>query len=687
MDRTLSWVTSKELVELDKAPSAISTIIRKAKKEGWIFRQRAGVKGVVFEYDIQCIPLDWQNELKDKYYKKLISNKELSPISQSVRNGITPVEEKGSKLNIIRQCPVLLEREVNSLTEKQKQVADARATLALYVEKLRDAGMSRTAAVNFVSMGSRKGTLPEHLMKASELANARKGSSRAGVGTRSLQEWLSVYEATKSGGERLAMLAPGHLKAKKPEQIKWLPNFLAHWRNLNGPSMSEAYRSFRKEWKEMYVDQPEMLDSCPSYDAVRRAMVKLPRRERAFGRVSGSAKLAYEVYQKRDWSTMPVNGCWVSDGKSLDLVARHPIHGQPFTPELTLVLDGRTRYCVGWSLRLSESMDAVLDAYRFGMQHHGKPLFVYSDNGGGEANKTFDDKLTGIFPRMGITHMTSIPGRPQSRGLIERLNAVIPHRLGQRFETFNGRGADRENVRMTNRAIQSAVRAEAAGRELTARQKKDLDKLPSWQRLLDVIAEEVNAYNNEHEHSELPRRNGRHMTPSAYRKMVLEQEGDEIEYLTDVELREVFMAETTRKAQQGWIQLMNNDYFSHELINVDKEDVRVAFDIHDASEIVVRRMDGTYVCHAVWNGNKRDAIPVSKMEHAMKQRTKRRLGLLDKKREEVEAEARGLLPGSVVNELPDFGSFIPKVVDEPEKEYFFLATEREEHLKKAGNHK
>lgn len=85
--------------------------------------------------------------------------------------------------------------------------------------------MSRTAAVNFVSMGSRNGTLPEHLMNSAELANARKGSSRAGVGTRSLQEWVSVFESTKPGIERMAMLAPGHLKAKKPEQIKWLPDF------------------------------------------------------------------------------------------------------------------------------------------------------------------------------------------------------------------------------------------------------------------------------------------------------------------------------------------------------------------------------------------------------------------------------------------------------------------------------
>ncbi|WP_369605545.1 hypothetical protein, partial [Pseudomonas aeruginosa] len=95
------------------------------------------------------------------------------------------------------------------------------------VEKLRDAGMSRTAAVNYISIESRKGTLPAHLLKAAEMANARKGSSRAGVGTRSLQEWLTIFESTKPGVERMAMLAPGHLKAKKPEQITWLPAFLA----------------------------------------------------------------------------------------------------------------------------------------------------------------------------------------------------------------------------------------------------------------------------------------------------------------------------------------------------------------------------------------------------------------------------------------------------------------------------
>ncbi|WP_424955211.1 Mu transposase C-terminal domain-containing protein, partial [Enterobacter hormaechei] len=452
--------------------------------------------------------------------------------------------------------------------------------------------MSRTSAVKYIASASRIGSLPRHLQIAAEMANARKGSSRAGVGTRSLQEWLTIFESTKPGVERMAMLAPGHLKAKKPEQITWLPAFLAHWRNRKGPSLREAYRDFQDEWSVIYADQPAMAAACPSYDAVRRAMEKLPRREKARGRVSGSAALAYECFQKRDWSLMPVNGCWIADGKSLEMKVAHPDHGRPFTPELTLIIDGRTRFITGWSLALSESVIAVADAYRYAMRHFGKPLFVYSDNGGGETNKTLDADVTGIFSRLGIEHPTSIPGRPQSRGIIERLNKGVPRRVAMQFDTFSGDSADREHARITSRAIQSAIKAQENGRELTPVQRNALGKLPSWQQLLDAIASEVDAYNNTHEHRELPKRNGRHMTPAAYRRAVLEAEGDDIEYLTDVELREAFMPEMVRTAQRGWLRLFNNDYFSEELIQVDSEEVRVAFDIHDPSSVIVRRMDG-----------------------------------------------------------------------------------------------
>lgn len=678
------WSTVAELTGCNGMP-ATERGCRKyldnlAAKVPDVRRKRLGTKA--FEYHIDFLPASTQEEIKNRYYKSLLSEKTVSTKVVSTR----PRSDTATKKNIslIRQCPALLDREVNSLTAKQKQIADARAVLAMEVEKLRDAGLSRTAAVNFVSMGSRNGSLPEHLMKAADLANARKGSSRAGVGTRSLQEWVSVFESTKPGIERMAMLAPGHLKAKKPEQIKWLPDFLAHWRNRKGPSLTEAYRDFKAEWTALYAGQPAMIEACPSYDAVRRAMEKLPRREKARGRVSGSAALAYECFQKRDWSLMPVNGCWIADGKSLEMKVAHPDHGRPFTPELTLIIDGRTRFVVGWSLALSESVIAVADAYRYAMRHFGKPLFVYSDNGGGETNKTFDADVTGIFSRLGIEHPTSIPGRPQSRGIIERLNKGIPRRVAMQFDTFSGDSADREHARITARAIQSAVKAQENGRELTPVQRTALGKLPSWQQLLDAIAEEVDVYNNTHEHRELPKRNGKHMTPAAYRRAVLKAEGDETEYLTDVELREAFMPEMVRTAQRGWLRLFNNDYFSEELIQVDSEDVRVAFDIHDPQSLIVRRMDGSYVCTAIWNGNKRAAIPVSAMDVAVEKRRQRRMKRVEEKVLEIEAEGRSVLPGQ---RFDDLGSFIPAeyAVEKEEEPYFFLETDRDEYMKKIGN--
>ena len=651
-----------------------------ASKNPSMRRKRTGTKA--FEYHIDSLPIVTQEELKNRYYKEILSTQQVSTKETKTSSNIGSSDN--GKLALIRQCPALLEREVGSLTDKQKEIADARAVLAMEVEKLRDAGMSRTAAVNYISIESRKGTLPAHLLKAAEMANARKGSSRAGVGTRSLQEWLTIFESTKPGVERMAMLAPGHLKAKKPEQITWLPAFLAHWRNRKGPSLREAYRDFQDEWSVVYADQPAMAAACPSYDAVRRAMEKLPRREKARGRVSGSAALAYECFQKRDWSLMPVNGCWIADGKSLEMKVAHPDHGRPFPPELTLIIDGRTRFITGWSLALSESVIAVADAYRYAMRHFGKPLFVYSDNGGGETNKTLDADVTGIFSRLGIEHPTSIPGRPQSRGIIERLNKGVPRRVAMQFDTFSGDSADREHARITSRAIQSAIKAQENGRELTPVQRNALGKLPSWQQLLDAIPSEVDAYNNTHEHRELPKRNGRHMTPAAYRRAVLESEGDDIEYLTDVELREAFMPEMVRTAQRGWLRLFNNDYFSEELIQVDSEEVRVAIYIHDPYTVIVRRMDGTYVCTAIWNGNKRAAIPVSAMDVAVEKRRLRRLNRIEDKRQEIEAEGRSVLPGQ---RFDDLGSFIPAEFSRitEEEHYFFLETDRDEYLKKTGN--
>jgi putative transposase len=677
------FLTIKELVGLPGMPGSIQGchyVLGKIKVlTPDLVRKRDGSKA--FEYHIDCLPAEAQKVIRQRHYSELMEKAaKTEPVATpAAKSSIKP----RNKLALIRQCPALLEREVNTLTEKQRRISDARALLAQNVLTLCAAGVSRASAVEQIVNGSRTGALPPTLLGAVEIASARKGQ-RAGIGKSSLQEWVSIYQSTENGAERLKMLAPGHHKARAPEQIGWLPRFLSHWRNLNGPSVQAAYRDFAEEWAKEYADQPGMFAACPSYHAVLRAMDKLPRREKARGRVTGSAARALETYVKRDWSTMPVNGCWVSDGKSLNMKVAHPIHGRPFTPELTMVIDGRSRVVVGWSLSLSENVIAVADAFRHAISQHGKPLFTYSDNGGGEKNKTLDADTTGIFPRLNIEHMTGIPGNPQARGIIERLNGVIPRAVAQKYPTYNGHGADRENVRLTSVRINSAVNALDKNKELNPVQRNALAKLPSWAQLLDVIEEEVFKYNETHRHSELPKVDGKYMTPMEARRAALAEEGDEIEYLSAVELREMFMPEQVRIAQRGWLELQNNSYFSEQLIDVDGEEVRVAYDIHDATRVIVRRMDGSFVCEALWNGNKVAAVPVTAMTTAMEERRKRRMNLNDAKRREIEAEGRPALEAPV---LPDFnfGQILQSELQQAEQhEYHFLQADREHSAKKTG---
>jgi putative transposase len=643
-----------------------------------LVRKRQGSKA--FEYNIECLPAMAQEALKDLHFKKLMD--ETPAKSPAVKAKVEASKRK--ELEVMRQCPALLDREVAALTQKQKQIADARATLAQEVLRMREAGLSRAAAVEMIAEASRNGSLPLRIQSAADVANARRGVQRTGVSARRLQGWLSVYMSTQSGSERLALLAPGHTKEKRPEDIGWFYTlFMPHYRNQNGPNLREAYRSFSDEWREIYHDQPAMMETLPSYYAVQRLANKLSLKERVIGRVTGSAARAYDVYQKRDWEQMPVNGIWISDGKSLNMKVAHPFHGRPFTPELTLVIDGRTRYIVGWSLSLSENAIAVADAYRHAMKHHGKPLFVYSDNGGGEKNRMLDADITGIFPRLGIQHMTGIPGNPQARGIIERLNGVLPRRLAMRFQTYNGLSVDPNVARLNGQHLNSLSNALRDNRELTAQNKKTMQKLPTWRQLVDAVEEEIEKYNTGHEHSELPKVNGKHISPAVYRKAMLEKEGDNIEYLSEGELREMFMPQEIRVAQRGWIELENNQYFHKDLINVDGDKVRVAFDIHDPSEVVIRKMDGTFVCIAVWNGNKASPVPVAKVQKAQEERVKRMIALKQKGIRDAEDELR---PAIAAQPETDFSRFMPAAPSQDKEQVYIFNADLDDDLK-SGTHR
>ncbi|EEA0729279.1 DDE-type integrase/transposase/recombinase [Salmonella enterica subsp. enterica serovar Newport] len=639
-------------------------------------RKREGTKA--FEYHIDCLPEQAREVVKRRLFNQVVASAE--HCQADARVSVT--SKARQELVLMQKCPALATREADKLTEQQRLIADARCVLVREVDRLRNLSETRAGAIAFISAESRNGLLPERLQRAVDQANARKGK-RAGVSVRSLQEWYSLYHSTSDATQRLVLLAPGQPQKLKPDNCAWWVAFKSYYGVPTGESAKAAWRKFKAWWQEQYRDQPAVLAAMPSYDAVLRMLKKEPLYRRMAGRVSGSAKRAYEVYSKRDWSMMPVNGVWISDGKSLDMKVLHPIYNRPFTPELTMVIDGRTRVVVGWSLSLAENRFAVAEAYRHGMENFGKPLFVYSDNGGGEKNKMLDDEEVGIFSRMHVDHMTGIPGNPQARGIIERLNGVIPVNLARRFATYNGRNADPEFVRVMSKKMVSLTNALRQGKELTTEQKRTLGLIPDWNTLTQAVGEEIEKYNQSHEHSELPKVNGQHMSPLAYRKFVLETEGDDIEYVTAQELRDMFLPEEIRTAARGWIQLGTNDYFAKELIEVDQEKVRVAFNPHDAQEVYIRRLDGTFVCTAVWNGNKRAPVPVARVEKAMQERVDRQV----KRGQAIIQDAQDSLRPSIEHK-PDMDlSLLSVRPPEPERKKVYLSEAEYLHdLKKASNH-
>lgn len=634
------FVSVNELVGLPGMPGSAQGVryaIKKLASSEHLRRKRAGTKAI--EYHIDCLPEITQKALRERYVEQLVAKEnDVSEVKVVVRKTRNP--DAVQAIEAYRGSPQLMEERLNTLTENQRRVSEARAALVVEVLKLEsDGNLGRLKAINYLVEKARKGELPERLQQATATANAKRGANRT-ISRDPLYQWVLKYNQSQNAAERLLLLAPGKRDEIKPEEISWLPEFLAQYRQANGRPMSEAYEDFVAEWQRRHADEPYMIEVMPSYDVVRYAMKKLPEVVKQKGRVTGSEYRQLEGFTRRDWAAMPVNYVWIGDGHGMKLKCAHPIHGRPFSPEVTFVIDGGTRFVVGWSLDLAENVFAVAGAIQHGIRNHGKPFLYYSDNGSGETADMLDKEVVGILPRLGIKHPTGIAGNPQGRGIIERLNRTLPMRIARRYRTYFGKGADRESLRVLNRDLRSAFNAMQQDKPLNDRQKAAMRELPSWAELIEAIREGVEWYNNR-PHSELPMKpNGRHYSPAEFRKKRLAEEDTEIEWLSDLELRDMFRPMVERPVRRCEIQWLNNIYYAPELRDEHGRKVLISYDIHDAERITVRRKDGRFICEAIWNGNKRAAFAVSAEYHKQQQRIK---GMRKRAEEKIrDAEDEGI---------------------------------------------
>ncbi|WP_032242272.1 Mu transposase C-terminal domain-containing protein [Escherichia coli] len=634
------FVSVNELVGLPGMPGTAQGVrysIRKLASSEHFRRKRAGSKTI--EYSIDCLPPVTQRALRERHVAQLMATAPQEITTQ-------PPVKRERKQNVVqpveayRGSPQLVEERLNALTENQRKVAEARIALVCEVLRIsQEPGFSCASAIRFIVSRLAQGNLEERLESLAITANARKGKERT-LSAITLKRWVAEFNKAQNAAERLLLLAPGKRDEVKVEEISWLPEFLAQYRQANGRPMSEAYEDFVAEWQCRHADEPYMLEVMPSYDVVRYAMKKLPEVVKQKGRVTGSEYRQLEGFTRRDWTVMPVNYVWIGDGHGMKLKCAHPIHGRPFSPEVTFVIDGGTRFVVGWSLDLAENVFAVAGAIRHGIRNHGKPFLYYSDNGSGETADMLDKEVVGILPRLGIKHPTGIAGNPQGRGIIERLNRTLPMRIARRYRTYFGKGADRESLRVLNRDLRSAFNPLQQEKPLNDRQKAAMRELPSWAELIEAIREGVEWYNNR-PHSELPMKpNGRHYSPAEFRKKRLAEEDTEIEWLSDLELRDMFRPMVERPVRRCEIQWLNNIYYAPELRDEHGRKVLISYDIHDAERITVRRKDDSFICEAIWNGNKRAAFPVSAEYHKQQQRIK---GMRKRAEEKIrDAEDEGI---------------------------------------------
>jgi putative transposase len=623
-----TWLTARELAGLPGMPGTERRTRERLLKLAVPARPRAG-RGGGQEFDCSALPKETRVALM---------------VDQVAQAGAAIA----AHAEVVVASPPCQEVSVQGArtrmpSQAEKAVADARVILVNQVLELQPLhGIKRAAAVLALQLAS--GECSEELRKTALTANQR--ARAAAVSERTLHRWISTYKdagwkgllpaqvdtpLTEVGEDVAAVLALYHTKD-------------ARFRNLTQAAVEVTKRLKREpdEWKSLY-------------ERARRALPKIDKINLIKSRHSASERAALLPFKRRDTSVLKPLDVWLIDGHTFKAKVRHPDHGAPFAPEVTAVKDAATRLITGWSVALSENVIAVGDALRHAVGNYGIPAIIYSDNGAGETAKQMDCPITGVVARLGAEHRTGIPGNPQARGLIERGWPTWAIKCARQFGSYQGKDVDAGTLRKVSAELakeqRALKRAEATGEVIQLS-----TKAPSWKQFIDAIERAVHEYNTQHRHRSLPKHTsgphaGKHMTAAEAWDAMLDPSHQH--RLSQLDLQMLFMPAVIRTAKRGEVQFFNQVYASRELMSVDGQQVRVHYDIHDPSFVLIFSLDDEYVCRAEWGANKTAFFPLPVVEMARERRVEARMKRLQGQMDLAQRELRGTQAAANVLSLPE----------------------------------
>jgi putative transposase len=594
--RIKSYYTAAELadMQLTGLPKSKGKLLARAAKEGWATIEDTGIGGT---RRLLCPP----QHVLDQIAVRITSE----------WKGPAGISVKPQELQL-----ALVE------TSAQALVADARKGVVEALRVLMEGSRypMKTAARTLLDM-ARSGQASPQIINM--LRAARDGRGRQSVdGLPAVRSLLRFVEYDQNGA-----LAPQRRQADMSVP-SWAPAFMALYQKPEKPTVAHAYRQ--------YCDAADANATLPSVHQVHRFLQKVGNVSRQAGRMGDRELKSLKPFWRRDFKQLLPTDIYSADGHKFDAEVQHPMHGRPFRPEITSVVDIATRRAVGWSVGLNESGFVVSDALRDAVLRAGIPAVFYVDNGSGYRNELMEDTATGLMARLGIEMINSLPYNSQARGVIERLHQTIWVRAAKEITGYIGADMDRQERQAQFKLSRKAIAKPGEAISLP---------LMGWDAFVAFAEQKVDQYNNR-PHRSLPKVEDpntgrrRHMTPNeAWAKHVAA--GFAAHVVSDDEARPLFRPQQLRTINRGEINLFGNRYFSRALEEFHGDQMAIGYDIHDASKVWVYDDDGRFVCNAELNGNTQPYLAPTVMERARDKRLAGRIRNAERHIEEMHLERRG----------------------------------------------
>lgn len=480
-------------------------------------------------------------------------------------------------------------------TERARQTALCRETVVAYVRHQVDLGVTQNNAVAEMLSRLAAGTLAQHY------ATALAGSAKAGRNAPSRSVICGWCTAYREGG--VNALLPEH-KGRVVEGAAWYGPALEYFNQPSKPDMSAVHRQL-----------VEVDGFAVSYDQVRSYLNSVPA---MYGRYSPARigrnlyRLTEKAYVKRSTQNALPGDVYVADGYRLDAYLAHPVTGDIWRPELTVIIDLRSRVIVHWRADEHEGTYAVQNTWAeaFARWNHVPP-FIYVDNGSGYKNALMSDEVTGFYARAGVQQIIhSIPGNPHGKGWVERTFRIVKDDFLRLWQPAFYCGDE-----MADEVRNRVVREVKAGRL----------QLPT----LADFAHAFNAWLERH-HSR-PHPEDKHVTRAELWAQL-------VPLPPHASVTELKRQAVTLTVRRGGVQHGKRLYRHPELLAFNGQELVLEYDLMDDGVAVIRMPDGRWVCdaHLV---RAMDAIAPNRLEEKRQARAADAMKRLEKKMVEQQARA------------------------------------------------